>query len=372
MELSTYFDDFLTHIAPTPEQKQVMLQAHKELRERIMTDSSLKKILITTFIQGSHRRFTANRGNKDHPCDVDVVAVTNLPRGTATATHALSLFEPFLNAHYSGQYSPQDRSWCIEINDEVKLDLVPTSEPDSPELRKSVSAEALTEWNAEHGFSRVQAAGARSLADLILEDAERDQDYDKSAPLWIPDRERMVWEQTHPLAVIGWTARKNKRTNGHFIRVVRAIKWWRREMQPLPKYPKGYPLEHLVGDCCPDGTTSVARGVADTFAAIGSRFASHAAQGTTPTLLPRGISDPRVNVLKRVSGADFAGFHARVTEAARHAANALDAKDTRTSAQLWRALFGPDFPAPPSDGGGGPGGFVLPTAPARPSESRFA
>lgn len=372
MELASYFDGFLANTGPTSDQKQVMLKAHTDLRERLMADAGLKNVLLATFIQGSQRRHTANCGSNTHPCDVDIVAVTNFPRGTQTAAAAHGAFEPFLKAHYAGRYTPQDRSWCIAINDEVKLDLVPTSEPDSPQLHEMVKARSLTQWNAEHGSGTKVASGVRSLADLILEDAERDQDYDKSEPLWIPDRERKTWEQTHPLFLLGWTARKNKLTSGHFIHVVRAIKWWRREVQPLPKYPKGYPLEHLVGECCPDGIRNVASGVAATFAEIGRRYAVDVARRTTPSLRPRGINDVKVDVMRRVSAEDFAGFHAKVLEASRTASDALAAEDVRTSARLWRSLLGPAFPLPPNDDGGEPGGFVPPKLPAQPRESRFA
>ncbi|MGD2092106.1 MAG: ThiF family adenylyltransferase [Candidatus Aminicenantes bacterium] len=42
------------------------------------------------------------------------------------------------------------------------------------------------------------------------------------------------------------TQKKNKICNGQFVNVVKCLKWWRKAMQPVPKYPKSYPLEHLI------------------------------------------------------------------------------------------------------------------------------
>src|SRR5205814_1631743 len=82
----------------------------------------------------------------------------------------------------------------------------------------------------------------------------------KLSPLRIPDRDLQRWESTHPLAQIQWTQEKNAACGGHYLSVVRSVKWWRRFHLGHLKYPKGYPLEHLVGACCPDGITSVAEG----------------------------------------------------------------------------------------------------------------
>ncbi|CDL60305.1 hypothetical protein [Klebsiella pneumoniae IS39] len=57
------------------------------------------------------------------------------------------------------------------------------------------------------------------------------------------------------------------------------MKWWRQQnSEDLPKYPKGYPLEHLIGNALDNGTTSMAQGLIqlmDTFfIALGSHLQS--------------------------------------------------------------------------------------------------
>lgn len=372
MEIPSYFEDFLPLISPTKRQREVMIREHKKLRELLMADDQLKPILLSTFIQGSQRRSTAIQGDKEHPCDVDVVAVTNIPRSPTTAAHAHRVFQPFLERHYKGQYEAQDRSWCITVDPEVKVDLVPTSEPDSKELREAVIAKGLGDWDPDASIGLKRALGIQSLTEAVLEEARRDKDWEKSEPLWIPDRTLRTWEKTHPLFLIGWTAQKNLLCDGRFGHVVKIIKWWRRHMEPLPKYPKGYPLEHIIGDCCPNGIKSIAEGIVGTFDEILRRYASDAAIKRTPFLPARGVSNPEVDVMRRVTGEDFAGFYTKVRNAADLARAALQSDNVRESALLWRKLLGPVFPKPPEEKPKVTGGYTPPSAPARPQEGRFA
>ena len=224
---------------------------------------------------------------------------------------------------------------------------------------------------AEHACP-VEIAGRHPSPEAALEEARRDKDWEKSEPLWIPDRTLRTWEKTHPLFLIGWTAQKNLLCDGRFGHVVKVIKWWRRHMEPTPKYPKGYPLEHIIGDCCPNGIKSIAEGIAKTFDEISRRYANDAAMRRTPFLPARGVTNPEVDVMRRVSGEDFAGFHANIRNAANLARAALESSDLRESALLWGKLLGPIFPKPPEEKPKVTGGYTPPTAPARPQEGRFA
>jgi len=207
-------------------------------------------------------------------------------------------------------------------------------------------------------------------------DAARQELEWKLSPLRIPNREAQIWEDTHPLEQTRWTRDKNKRCNSHYINVVKAIKWWRRVKHPTPKYPKGYPVEHLIGQCCPDRISSVAAGVTLTLEAIASEYAYYAAREITPCLADHGVSSH--NVFKRVAGEDFAEFHAQLCEAASTARQALDADTLYESAHLWRELFGDKFPEPPeSNSGSGPapsqpGGFTQRELVSTVGTGRFA
>jgi len=179
-----------------------------------------------------------------------------------------------------------------------------------------------------------------------LENARKEAEW-KLSPLRIPDREAKVWDDTHPLEQIKWTWTKNRATNKHYINVVKALKWWRRVNYTTPKYPKGYPLEHIIGDNCVDGIGSVAAGVTNALENIVANYRDYAARKETPFLSDRGV--PAHNVMRRITGEEFAEFYGQAEEGAKIARRALDATTVRESALEWRKLFGDKFPAPPDD-----------------------
>jgi hypothetical protein len=182
------------------------------------------------------------------------------------------------------------------------------------------------------------------------------------SPLRIPDRDAGKWDDTHPLEQTRWTVEKNQRCSGNYINVVKALKWWRRVNEKLPKYPKGYPLEHLIGDCCPDGIASIDEGVTKALEEIVSKYKWAATAKTAPDLRDHGV--PEHNVFHRVSGEDFVAFYNEVCTAAGIAREALDADTVKKSADKWRELFGDKFPKAPDDsrdgdnGGSGSGSYI--------------
>jgi hypothetical protein len=283
-----------------------------------------------------------------------------------------------MKRNYAGSFQVQGRSIGIE-KDEVDLDLVVTAAPSvaQEELLKSQSISSasaiggLSDWRLNpYWLPEDQRNTAANLE--ILAKALREEDWTVE-PLQIPDRDVEIWEDTDPVAQIKWTWDKNARTNKHYVNVVKAIKWWRRSKFPEHDYPKGYPVEHIVGDCCPDRISSVAEGVTRTFETIVSNYSLHASSGTVPNLPDRGV--PTHNVLKRLSPGDFKWFYDRCAEGAAVSRRAINDTTVASSAAAWRELFGPEFPpAPDSDGNdSGPGGGYTPrTGVSRISGGRFA
>lgn len=349
----SYFNDFLTKIRLTGAQTDECKAGHKTLRERLHADKDLAPILVDSFLQGSYRRSTAIRPSEDSKkSDVDVIVVTTLDRSKLTPSKALEVFRPFLKKHYDGKYELQGRSWGIKLS-YVELDLVPTSAPSEvvTELFKSESVtttdtvEEAKDWQMSLTWraSGLKPVGKTSVA---LEAVEKQW---QKEPLWIPDRQAKMWEETHPLAQIAATVVKNKACNGNFVNVVKCLKWWRTTQKPKPKYPKSYPLEHLLFLNCSDGVDSVASGIVRSLELIRDQYMGYAANKITPFIGDHGV--PSHNVLGRVSGEDFAAFHEIVTGAAKLARRAFDEEDVRKSALLWRELFGDKFPEPPTGGG---------------------
>lgn len=385
MDLPSYFDDFLAAISLKPHHRAALITGHATLRSRLRDDDDLRPLIVSDFLQGSYRRSTALGPKGERRADVDVVVVTRLARDEYTPQQAIELFVPFLERHYKDKYRFQSRSIGIELS-YVDLDLVITSAPSeceekmllSESVRTDDTIEEARDWRLAPSWIDLEERARRADASTLLRKAAQEESW-RAEPLWIPDREVAAWERTHPLAQIAWTSEKNGRCNGHYVRVVRSLKWWWREQHGEAKYPKGYPLEHLIGQSCPDDCTSVAQGVTQTLEDMAWRYQTDVLLHQVPILPDHGV--PEHDVLHRLSADDFAYFHGQVCAAAQLAREALDAKKEE-SARLWRQLFGDAFPYDEEDedhgeGEGGDtkavlGGFTPRTQPSRITGGRFA
>lgn len=375
MELKSEFADFLTEIRPTTNQRDEMKSAHATLRTRLRADEKLGPIIVGDFLQGSYRRHTAVRPKGDKRSDVDIIIVTKLSEAEYTPEPAMALFEPFLDNYYKGKWRKQGRSFGIDLS-HVSLDLVITSAPSQSEIGvfKSDAIESdddlldAPDWRLNESWVAIDKRYRADTRELLKKAAEAREW--ALTPLRIPDRDARKWDDTHPLEQIRWTRDKNAATDRNFVNVVKAIKWSRLEMYPENKHPKGFPLERLVGECCPDGIGSVAEGVVLALETIVARYASG-----KPRLPDYGV--PGHDVLGRLSASDFATFYEQTKDAARIARAAWDSIDRAESSELWRQLLGSKFPKCESGGSGGgggskKGGFQEPSKPAAPGTGRFA
>jgi hypothetical protein len=389
MVLPTYFSDFLQEIRPTKNQNSDAKTGHRTLRTRLLEDEDLALIIVTTFLQGSYRRATAIRPNGECRSDVDVIVVTNLSEEKYSPQAAMDLFVPFLDKHYKGKWEFRGRSIRISLS-YVDLDLVITSAPSLVDVRilKSFSVitddtlEELDDWRLVPSWVDPEHRNLPGMkAVMKAAETEREEDW-RLSPLRIPDRDTQKWEDTHPLEQIRWTWRKNKDCSRHYVNVVKAMKWERKENHATPKYPKGYPLEHIIGQCCPNGIASIAEGVTLALEEIVARFAEDVRNQQVPFLPDHGV--PSHNVLHRITPEDFAEFYAQIRNAAVIARRALDADTVRESAEEWRRLFGSKFPAPPevekkdsggdtsNRGGYSPRAAITGIAPGRYAAGRYA
>jgi predicted nucleotidyltransferase len=349
MDVPSYFTDFLQDIRPTEEQRSELKDGHIKLRARLLEYEPLKRAIVTTFLQGSYRRATALRPAPKRRSDVDIVVVTRLHEDEYTPSAALELFRPFVRKYYKDQYRFQGRSIGI-TQPHADMDLVLTSSP--PEQIIGVLPEEIDQSIEGEALAEQLKKAARSTAWKVV-------------PLRIPNREAKRWQNAHPLAQIDWTREKNAATSGHYVNVVKAIKWWKYDRYPEFEKPQGYPLERIIAACCPDGIGSVAEGVTRALEEIIARFGSG-----KPVLPDHGT---QLDVLHRLEPEDFHRFYGLVAAAAKLARRALDAEELEESVTLWRELFGERFPPPPkSDDEGPKGGFSPRTSPTVPGSGRFA
>lgn len=376
MQLEAQFETFLQNIRLTTAQRNELKDGHQRLRARLFADAELAPRFVNTFLQGSYRRHTAVRPKGDKRADVDVVVVTKLSEDQFTPQEAMDLFAPFLDRHYEGKWRQQGRSIGIEMA-AVDFDLVITSAPSEAEIMEYQAKSVTTDEDL------VEAVGWR-LNDLWQPMSERlsyhgkSVDYSamKEAPEWklqplhIPDLNAKAWTPTHPLEQYRWTVEKNRDTNTHFVNVVKALKWWRLESHPDCKHPKGFPLERIVGDCCPNQIESVAEGVVATLEEIVQKYQPLVMWRQKPQLMDYGVPDH--DVLKRLSYDQFEAFYQQSAEAANLARRAFDADEQGESRDLWAQLFGPKFPLITTGTKSNVTGFSRPSGPATPGTGRFA
>ena len=336
MELNDQMRELVGEISPTDTQQRELRDAHIRLRERLMADEDLKPLIVGTFLQGSYRRHTAKRPESGDKPDVDVVVVTRLNRHEYTPEQATNVLRAFLNRHYPGRWKKKGRSVGIEMS-KIKLDVVLTSAPSEAMERSLIKA-----MQQEDDYGDAFDAG----------------DEWRNEPLWIPDREAKNWQRTHPREQIRWTQEKNNKTNGHYIHVVKLVKWWWQTQHPEQEHPRSYPLEHIVGDCCPDGVTSLAQAFTETM----ERMARYNPAVGSPD---RGV--PEQNVLKRITMADGNRFQQLAAQTASVARQACNSQDEGQSANLWRQIFGNKYPIRNSQTG-----FTRRDQPGQIKGNRFA
>lgn len=339
------FETFLKNIRLPEELASQCRDEHLLLRARLLADPDLRDIIVSTFLQGSYRRRTGTKPNDEDPhADVDVVVVTTLDPTAYPPDLVVARFTPFLDKNYPNQWERQDRAIKImPTGKDITLDLVVTAAPSEIQQELLESVDPMFKA-ARAGAPAPQPLNFREAFDRIAKSA-RLEEWQRE-PLLIPSRDLGRWERTHPLEQIRWTQEKNDRSDGYYIRVVRSMKWWRKE-NPSGKYPKGYPLEHLVGDTSPVTSKSVAEGLTLTLEAIRDDFRTLVETGQKPILFDRGV--PEHDVFARVTVEQFATFWRLIETAAGKARTALDADNDAESWVLWRDLLGPEFPQPPKD-----------------------
>lgn len=363
------FDTFLENVRLPKELRDACRDEHKQLQAKLLADRDLAPIFVSMFLQGSYARHTGTKPNgSDGHVDVDLVVVTNLNPIRYKPDAVVELFRPFLDREYPNepgepkQWERQDRAIKIMPRDRpVTLDLVVTAAPSEIQEKffRSFRETGVPELQIEaRGDRDSQQVTFREAVERINK-AIGGADWQKE-PLLIPSRDLQIWVPTHPIEQINWTTRKNDATNGHYVNVVKAIRWWRKE-NPAGEYPKSYPLEHFVGDTTPDGIDSVAEGVVRVLERIANTQQPWQFGRGVPVLPDRGV--PANDVFRKVTPEQYLTFHGLVTKAAPAARAALDAVTNAESVARWNELLGSEFPTPPSTP------FTPPTGPAKATTS---
>ena len=371
MKLNNEFTVFDERIRPDDPELKLCQDAHADLRSRLKADEDISKVHVADFLQGSYARNTMLISDEKN--DVDIILVTSLHERQYPPDAALAYFVPFLEKNYPNQFSMNGRSLNIQL-DEVELDLVPTSAPSEARIAQLSALDMI--------LNERMIAKASDPNDVLdpeeivgdSGDAILTGNWSRD-PLRIPDRHVQEWQNTHPLATQAWTTEKNGECNKIFLRVARAVKWWRKHVSEGPKHPKSYPIEHMAGDHCPSGISSVAEGLTRTLESMYVKFGEDAERGVVPWLDPRGLPPQNNNVLSLITIEDFKGFVGVLGTAASNARRAFEEEDAHESGKLWRLVLGEKFPLPPRkvSNSGPRGGFSpRPEREPEPVGGRFA
>lgn len=376
--LTKEFDEFDRLIRPEDRTLRAARRAHLDVRARIRNDEGIAAVHVADFLQGSYARHTMVKPPLDDygdptKADVDIILVTNIPP-TTPPQKVLEQVKAWLEKEYGeGKAEIQSRSVKLTL-EYVEVDLVPTSAP------SEVQTAALQRY-AEKA-AQVETRSADPSDDVLDPDEVFGHSGDSDAdaqwtqePLLIPDIYAQCWQETHPLATLKFTVDKNRCCNRKFLRVARALKWWRRCAfeEGGNKHPKSYPVEHMAGDHCPENFTSMAEGLTLTFE--GMRDAYEKCYPTKkPELKLRGLDKSGADVISRLTQEDFNAFYEEVCKAAALARTALKSEDRQEAAAIWRQLLGDYFKVPVTTGTTKKptGGYIAPVAVATsPLGGRF-
>lgn len=325
------FHELLTDIEPSPTTKGHASTAHNGVREHLEAHGTFSDRWVTSFLSGSYARDTSIRprtssDGQERP-DVDIVVVTN--------------------------FTESDRP--DDVLTEVR-DALEDGEDGYPVERINKRSVRVVTWQADMDIVPV---------------------FETWNGYMIADRDAGTWKFTNPPEHTRWSSERNTVFEGRFKKLVKLLKWWRRE-NPSGKRPKGFVLEVLVAMHAPRNETHYGEAFAQLLANIHGTYSQQAAMGQKPF-----IDDPAApgnDILSKVTVAQWRDFIEKVRVHAGYARRAQDEEDMEEATRLWRKVFGDRFkttanPAKAANYSSTaaavvPAGYTFPDAMAAPTKPR--
>lgn len=322
------FTELLADIEPSPTTKANASTAHTNLRDYLRFHDDFQEHWLSDFLAGSYSRDTAIRprmtaDGQERP-DVDIIVATNYQ----TSDHPDDVLGDLCEA-LEGEYKVEriNKRSVRVVTTNAEMDVVPVIEA----------------WN---GYL-------------------------------IPDRETGQWKETNPPSHNTWSSSQNTAFDGRFKKLVKMLKWWRRE-NPTGKRPKGFALEVLVSLHAPKQEAHLGEAFAQLLENI------HAAYGFLASLDQKPfIADPAIpsnDILAKVTIAQWKAFIDRVGVHAGYARRAQNEEDLEEATRLWRKIFGDRFKSTANAAKAAtfgsfaaataPAGYTFPNAMAAPTKPR--
>jgi len=285
------FNELLTDIEPSATTKGNASSAHTGLRAHLRSHQHFSARWRSDFLAGSYSRDTAIRprtteDGQERP-DVDIIVETSF----STSDTPDSVLEVVANALADG-YEVE------RIN------------------KRSVRVAA---WNAEMDVVPVIKNGETYL---------------------IPCREDGRWKPTNPPAHNAWSTQQNTAFGGRFKKLVKMMKWWRRE-NPTGKRPKGFVLEVLVSKHAPREEAHLGEAFAKMLESVHAAYSFQASIGQKPF-----IADPAIagnDILAKVTVSQWKDFIEKVRVHGGYARKAQATDDMDEATSLWRKVLGDRF-----------------------------
>lgn len=305
-KLNDLFEVFLSNINPDEKAVEYAIDAHEPVRECLEKHDEFRQYVEGSFLYGSYRRNTAVGDIKD----VDIVILTNfdIDDEENTPRRVLRRLKDALARCYEDPENPQYQRRSIRIDEPL---------PDNEEVEMTLDI----------------------IPAVVVTN--------KDEPLRVPDRVVQKWIRSHPKGHLEYTTKLNSDDYGkkRFVPLVKMMKWWwkyqSQERQPDVERPdpKGFWVECLTGENFDMSRTAWADHFIAVLQSVSDKYAD--VEGV-PELRDPGLGNETIKT--RMTLEEFEVFMEAVNESLEIAIVARDASDKLTSSELWRDVFGEEFP----------------------------
>jgi predicted nucleotidyltransferase len=338
-KLNAQFDELRSAIEPATARKTEAKKADDPVREHLQSHDSFSEHHVATFLYGSYKRRTAICDIKD----VDLVVVTNFSTDD-DPVDVLNALKNSLRELYDGaELADQRRS--IRVNRPL---------PDDPDSELTLD-----------------------VIPAIYQD-------EAGGPLWVPDREKTKWIESHPQGHIDFTSELNADSHqgNSFVRLSKMMKWWWQyqwvKLGPSAeehlRKPKGFWIEMTCGEFADLTKESYPEMIVALLENAFAEFESFRQTRVMPELPDPGLPDQTIQT--SMTDNEFSVFLDVLEQALIDARAGVGAKTEREAAQQWRKLFGDKFPLPTEESKSSsllkaavtPGGLSFPAKPLIPSK----